>query len=959
MIKSYEILSNSFKDWYDLESTIEGIDSTYEKGNVMEVFAKFYFEFHKSLYEIHAVYMRHEIPKRIIDDLKLEETDRGVDGVYVRTDGKVVAYQVKFRTNRATPTYRELATFWTESEHADFRMIISNSNKLPVEHVRRKKQMAILGNDLDELDSSFFEALSLMAKGNKPPERVVLEPRDYQKKIINDVLTNFKINNRGKVIAACGTGKTLVSKWIHDGIESKYTLFIAPSLTLIKQTIEEWTSKTDKPITFLAVCSDQSVISDIYEDTNELGVNEVNFPVTTDPNVIKEFLSKETKFPKVIFSTYQSVDAITNALLAYDEEFSFDLALYDEAHRTAGIKESEMFVYGLEDRYIPIKNRLFLTATEKNISNRVKKFAQDSGTEYFSMDDPHKYGVTFSELNFGNAIEKGIIADYKVVVCAMDEEELIELAKKNYYVQVDVGDESISTSMDNLLKQVILAKAVEELGIKKIVSYHSRVDIATNFITGSKHQMNLRDVFSQVTPSIKDTNLYLNHVNGSMSAGKRKQILNNFEKSEFGVISNAKCLTEGVDVPAIDAVYFADSKDSTVDIIQAIGRSLRKKKDEDKTSYILLPVILPSEATTFSGIKSEAFNTLHSVVQALRDQDKSLAHTIDEVNYTLGAEGYSPKKGRTNNELRNKLMVLVSNKIKIENFETALQFRIGEVNKHSTMEPSKVIFTGAKGERTGSIKRVFTSMGDYNMEAYKNSLVIPTLNRFNSKDEILSGSEIKINNNNVSHTYRLGAVNKESKNYSLTDIGIKLKENPAIFDDVFKNQLLNYFIHHKDTNSFLFPYRAWFKVLKETEKIRKFDFIYGLYPLKSTDDGFLENAIDQVIFLQDTYTEVELFNDDNKEKILNMLNQKFGIEIAYQDVWTSRGTSYNQFNYFIKHLLSFHNIFQKSKTEKHVIELIPGAKVSIDSMLEETKEIEEIAQNTKSAKLVRDKYISY
>ena len=959
MNKALNNLKGHFACWADLEKKIEDISSTVEKGDTLELFAKFYLLIKKDFYEIKDVYMRKEIPEVIKKKLKLEETDHGVDGVYVRNDGKIVAYQVKFRSGRQSPTYSELATFWTESEHADYRLIITNALKLPVETERRKKQMAVLGSDLDNLDNEFFKEMQQMVEGHQPRKKTIPKPRDYQKEIIENVLRNFQDKDRGKVIAACGTGKTLISKWIHDEMKSQYTLFTAPSLSLIKQTIEEWTNKTDKPFTFLAVCSDQTVVTDITEDTMELNINEVNFPVTTDPDVILQFIKKPSKYPKVIFSTYQSVDAIMNALLKLDaKDFSFDLALYDESHRTAGTKESPMFIYALEDRFIPVKHRLFLTATERVITRRVKKFAEQAGIDVFSMDDPDKYGVTFAELNFGKAIEKGIIADYKVVVCAIDEEELFELAKQNYYVQIDIGDETNTTTMDNLLKQVILARAVQELGIKKVITYHSRVDIARKFIDGSSNQLPLRDVFTQSAPHIKDSQLYLGHVNGSMTSGKRKDILTTFEKSEYGIISNAKCLTEGIDVPAIDAVYFADPKDSTVDIIQAIGRALRKKQNETKTAFILIPVILPKDAKNFSGLKSETFETLHSVIQALRDQDQTLAQIIDEVNYQIATGHGGPRKGRVNTNLQKKVLVLAPNKLKISDFESSLQFRIGELNKQGSNEPPKVIFTGAKGERKSSIKRVFTSMGDYNMDAYKASLVLPTLEKFTSLNDIKAGTDLKINNNNVSHTFRLGAIDKvDTKNYKLTAIGKLIKEDPSTFEPIFQQQLLKYYIFSKETGEFLFPYRAWFQVMQQVKRIRKLDFIYGLYPLKDTNSTTIEKAINQIIYLQETYVDPEILSDDNKEKVLEILNKKFNIELAYKDVWTSRGTSYNQFNYFVKHLLTFKNIFQLGN-KKHVIEVIPGALVNINNLLQETSQIEEAALLKKDLQAVRELYVN-
>lgn len=950
-----KVLSNNFSSWKELESYLEKMESNTDKGFVFEVFCKFYFLLHKDFYQIKEVYMRHEVPDDIKQKLNLEDTDHGVDGVILRNDGKLIAYQAKFRTNRLSPTYSELATFWTESEHADYRLIISNSTKLPNETVRRKNQIVVLSEILDSLDSNFFVSLKQMAQGKIPIKGILPTPRDYQQKIIDDIISSFESNSRGKLIAACGIGKTLIAKWINDKMQSNNTLFMAPSLSLVKQTLDEWTSKSSKPFDYIAVCSDSSVINDIDEDFTDLKLSELNFTVTTNPDEIKEFLLKDSDLQKVIFSTYHSVDAIMNALLEIPD-FSFDLAIFDEAHRTAGTKDTPMFTYSLDDKFIPIKHRLFMTATERIVTPRIKKFAEQAGVEIFSMDDISKYGHKFSELNFGTAIEKGIIADYKIVVCTINEDELYKIAQKNKCVQVDIGDDTSTISSYNLLKQVILAKAVKELDVKKIISYHDRVDTAKKFITGSNNQNSLRDIFTQICPNIKDKDLYLSSVNGSMPSGVRKDILNNFSSSEYGVVSNAKCLTEGVDVPAIDAIYFSDPKDSTVDIIQAVGRALRKKSSEQKTSYILIPVVLPKGVNKFSGLNSEIFDTLHSVLQALRDQDATLAQVIDEVNYSISTRPKSSKPGSKGANLGGKMLVLPYDKIDIPDFESSLEFRIGEINCKGSNEPSKIVFTGAKGERKGSIKRIFTSMGDYNIDAYKTSLVLPTLQKFSSTNDILPSSDLKINNNNVSHTFRLGAIDKsDKKSYCMTEIGEFILNNPDAFKDIFQHQLLKYYILNKKNGELLFPYRSWFKIMREVRKIRKLDFIYCLYTLKDTNDDTIARAIENIRYLQETYIYPDKLNEDNKEKVLNLLNKKFDIELDFKDVWSSRGTSYNQFNYFSKHLLTFENIFQVG-SEKHTLELIPGAVVNIDTLLNSTIEIENLVFKSNTEDNLRKLY---
>ncbi|MEB2584693.1 DEAD/DEAH box helicase family protein [Bacillus cereus] len=951
MLKYSTLLTQSYNSWSDLEKVLGNLTGTKAKGDAFEEFAKYYFLLHKEFYQIDKVYMRDEIPIEIVKSLKLERTDHGVDGIIVRKDGKIIAYQVKFRTDRISPSYTELATFWTESEHADFRLIITNATNLPSATERRKQQMAVLLDTLEQLNSDFFSDMKSLIEGQVPKRKEPPTPRPYQEKILTEILQGFLAEDKGKLLAACGSGKTLIAKWLSDRMDSQNTLFIAPSLSLIKQTIEEWTSKTEKPFVYLAVCSDQTVINDVEADESELKVSEANFPVTTEPAVIQEFVRNKSEYPKVIFSTYQSLDAIMNALL--DEEFSFDLALFDESHRTAGVKDSPMFTYALKDEFIPIKKRLFMTATERFVTDKIKKHAEESGASALSMDNIEQYGITFSELNFGAAIEQGIIADYRVVVCTMAEDELYELVEKNHYIQLDIGDDTNTSTIDNLMKQVILAKAVKELNVKKIVTYHSKVDIARKFISGDRHQPALRDVFTQVAPHIKDSELFLDHVSGYMTSGERKKILATFEQSEYGVISNAKCLTEGVDVPSIDAVYFSDPKDSTIDIIQAIGRALRKKQTEEKTSYILIPVILPKGVTSFSGLRTELFDTLHSVVQALRDQDKKLAHIIDEVNYVGATNGGIPRKGNLNRGLQQKVQVLTPNKINIADFEGSLQFRIGDVNKEAFDAPYKLAGTKEKGGRKGSIKRVFTSMGDYNMDAYKTSLALPTLEKFSSQDEIKSGSDIKINNNNVSHTMRLGAIEKyDKKNYRLTPIGKMILEDPSKFETIFKHQLLRYHIVNEADETILFPYRAWFKVLKEVGYIRKLDFIYCLYPLRNTDEATIQLAVERVKYLQNTYVNPDILSDENKEKVLQLLNKKFEINLDFKDVWSSRGTSYNQFNYFAKHLLAFDNMFQKG-SQKHQIHVTPGTRVNIITLLSETEYIENVNDVAKLQQLYR------
>lgn len=940
------LLKKNYNSWNELEYEISMLEDDKEKGEVTEQFAEIYFKLNKELYDIHKVYRRKNIPSELSESLKLEEVDHGVDGIIIRKDNKIVAYQVKFRSNGLAPTYKELSTFWTESEYADFRLIFANTKNLPKPTKKRRNQMSILIDTLENLDELFFTNVSEYVAKKNLTKRKKVKPRNYQSEIINNILNGFKSENRGKLLAACGVGKTLISKWIMEKIDSDITLFVAPSLALIKQTIEEWFNKTEETFDFIAVCSDSSVVNNIKKnDEYFLLTSDVNFPVTTDPSEIKSFIFNSDQRKKVIFSTYQSIDAIANALINV-KDFSFNLAVFDESHRTAGFKNSQMFTYALDDRFIPIKKRLFMTATEKIATPKIKRYAEKAGQKIFSMDDKSNYGQTLAELNFGQAIEKKIIADYKVVVCAMEEMEIYNMLQNNSYVNIDIEDETFNTTIDNLMKQTILAKAINELNIDKVISYHSTIEEARTFIEGSKNKLNLKDVLTQASPQIKDEDLYLNYVSGQQKASKRKETLSKFEKSKYGIISNAKCLTEGVDVPAVNAVYFADPKNSTIDIIQAIGRALRKKTNEDKTAYILIPVILPPNATYFSGLRTEIFDTLYSVIQALRDQDEALADIIDEVNYQNAISG--PTKGRIHPGLKDKVEVLTLNKIQIPNFEDSLQFQIGEINKEGSLKEPKLVFNGTKGERKSSIKRLFTTIGDYKLESYRDNLVLPTLNKFSKDNQILKNSFIKINNNNVSHTERLGLIEKLPKQESkLTSIGKYLLNNPSEFNNIFIQQLNRFFIVNKAENKILFPYRALLKVLQTVEYLTKFEFTWFLYPAKDTSDEAINKIVQNILEMRETYKNIDSLNNENKEKILIMLNEKFNTKLDFKDVWSSRSTAYNQFNYFKKHLLLLNNIILDSE-EKLIIRIKPASKLNIQEILEQSEIIEKKAKTIKN-----------
>ena len=929
--------AKNFTDW---ETTVESFDSTIEKGNAMEHLVFFLLKTRSNYYGIKEIYMEDEIPSNIRDRIKLETKDNGVDGVYITSDDKITAYQVKFRSGHAVPTAQELSTFWAESEYADVRLIAANCSSLPKVSNKKKNQISILLDTFLGLDEEFFKAFSAYLKDRSisiPKSNYT--PRDYQEEIIDNIINGFKNDDRGKLIAACGAGKTLVSMWVHEKMKAHTVLFVVPSLALIKQTLEEWARHASDEFSYICVCSDSSVSLN-EEDYINVNSSEVDFPVTTNPEQIINFINSSSS-KKIVFCTYNSLDAIANA--ANDPSVNFDIGIFDESHRTAGTKDSLMFVYGMDDNYIPIKKRLFMTATERLVSPRLKDAVDNSENVIFSMDDKAKYGETFASLNFGEAIERNIICDYKIVTCTITESDIADLVSKHRIITTELGESEAATNIDVVLKQVLIGKVMKELDVRKVISYHSFVKGAKLFVSGSSKILPVGDVIDSIISDTANVSTFTSHINGSMPAGERKAILDTFSKSKRGLISNAKCLTEGVDVPAIDAVYFVDPKNSMVDIVQAVGRALRKSSEKDNdTSFIIVPIVVPDNASLFSHIDPSKFDTLHNVIQALRSQDNRLADIIDKINYSAATGSL----GSAKKALGSKVLFMPYSKLGINDFEKSLTLRIAEINKNPSENVKTSIWKESeKNVRKSAMKRVFVSIGDYTMEAYFNSLVLPTLSQFDTPDEDASGNKLKINHNNVSHAVRMGVIRKNGKTYHMTELGKLLLEDSSIQESIAKEQLLKYSCLNKDTGELLFPYRAILKILAAVEYVTRFEFLYCIYSMKSTSDDAIQDTIERIQYLRDTYPNIDILSEANKEKVLSILNTKYDLEFGFKDIWTSRTTTYNQFNYFKKHLWAFDNIFETSedRSTKEMIRIKPGTQSAIKELLDLTSAIETCA----------------
>jgi predicted helicase len=292
----------------------------------------------------------------------------------------LIPYQVKFRSNRPALGFNEVAPFLGITEKATDRLLITNCDTIAIDVKNRTGIRSLRGVDFDQLTDEDFTVIENWLK-QKPKKRQPLTPDPYQVEALSNIANHLGANDRGTVVMACGTGKTLVALWAVEQSKAKSILVLVPSLTLLQQTLEEWSvhNAWGKDFSYLCVCSDPSV--NLKNDEIEIDPSDVPFRIDTDPEIVRRYLAQDNGKTKIVFSTYQSSQVVSQATKG---EFEFDIAIFDEAHKTTGSAEGR-FALGLKDENIRIKKRLFLTATPKHYD--ISKRDKDGEFKFVSMDD--------------------------------------------------------------------------------------------------------------------------------------------------------------------------------------------------------------------------------------------------------------------------------------------------------------------------------------------------------------------------------------------------------------------------------------------------------------------------------------------------------------------------------------------------------------------------------------------
>ncbi len=658
-----------------IKEKLQAIPNLRHKGSLFEKVSKRFLLEHDSANEYESI--------DFWSDFKLRgnERDRGIDIVIQTTSKEYIAVQCKFHQNSIS--LNDISTFLTQLQsgvgEVRFKkgIIISTSN-LTSEALKAIEQIRStgMGIDIDEITEEDFiysridwEKFDPTKTQDELPLCDKKKPRSHQTEAINATKEYFSDpkNARGKLIMACGTGKTYTSLKIMEALEPKITLFLAPSIALLSQTFREYAQEKSEPFYASIVCSDDKTGKSKNEDNDDIKFSELPLKPSTRLEDILSVYEKAQKENKrfIIFSTYQSALRIKEAQEAGLGEI--DLIICDEAHRTVGAMYSSnerddknAFTLCHSDENIKATKRLYMTATPKVYSESSKAKAKESDNVIYSMDDEEIFGEEIYTLHFSKAIALDLLTDYKVIILAVRKENLsgvtnsvnkkisqlkaegTKLDKKlinNEFVCKIVGTHKGLAKQDLI---VLDNENKEDNDLKnKADTFVSQR--AISFCKSIQTSKNIKDSFETIMEcydeelkkkSFKNLQIKIDHVDGTMNCKERLDKLENlnaFEPNTCKVLSNARCLSEGVDVPALDSVIFFDGKSAMVDIIQAVGRVMRKAKNK-KRGYIILPIALEeSEIQNLDeAVNNTNFKNIWKVIKALRSHDPSL---VDEATF--------------------------------------------------------------------------------------------------------------------------------------------------------------------------------------------------------------------------------------------------------------------------------------------------------------------------------------
>lgn len=628
--------------------------------------------------------------------------DTGIDLVARTVEGEYWAIQCKCYAANAFINKPDVDTFLstsgkrfeTESGMTGFvqRLWISTTNKWnsTAEQTIRNQNPPVTRLNLIDLENDDVDWNSLeqgifgMASRSKP-----FTIREHQQQAIDQTHAYFKIDEttgqpahtRGKLIMACGTGKTFTSLRIAENETGGrgLVLFLVPSIALLGQTLRSWLQQALEPMMAVCICSDPQVSKQTEKNDNDTtSVVDLALPASTDvPSIVKQLQHARRHNAEgltVVFSTYQSIEVISRAqqqlLAETDDAFgTFDLIICDEAHRTTGVtlkdETESAFVRVHNNDFLRAVRRIYMTATPRLYTDETKKRAEENSAVLCSMDDRSMYGDEIYRIGFGEAVKQELLSDYKVLILAVGEKDItptLQNALTREDGTIDADDPSKLIGCINALSKKVLGadeefvKGSDPLPMRRAVAFCSSIKASkaiANAFTDYK-DLYMEDIREEDRATMVD--VVAHHVDGSMSATKRDEELMWLKEQpenerECRMLTNARCLSEGVDVPSLDAVVFISPKNSQVDVVQSVGRVMRRSEGK-KYGYIIIPVVVPADAEGDKVLENHPnFKVVWTVLNALRAHDDRFNAEVNKIelskkkpkNILFGGVGASRK----------------------------------------------------------------------------------------------------------------------------------------------------------------------------------------------------------------------------------------------------------------------------------------------------------------------------
>ncbi|MFZ3191862.1 MAG: DEAD/DEAH box helicase family protein [Moraxellaceae bacterium] len=597
--------------------------------------------------------------------------DAGIDLVATtRGTGEFHAIQCKLYATDYRLQKSDIDSFFTASgkKHFSHRIIVSTCQNWTkhAEDALAEQQPAVSKIDLHALENS-----QIAWENYQPRQPIVLKPkkslRDHQKTALESVEKGLETASRGKLIMACGTGKTFTSLKIAEKLagRGKRVLFLVPSLSLLSQTLTEWSQESDTPLRSFAVCSDSDVGKkkrhSADDDAPQLLTHELQYPATTNPKRLAEEMTArhDALHMSVVFSTYHSINVISEAQNQHNMA-EFDLVICDEAHRTTGATfdgdDESNFVRVHDDEFIHGKKRIYMTATPRIYGEAAKESAKTDKVAICSMDDPTLYGHELYTISFSEAVKRELLCDYKVIVLAIDQSHV------DRRIQKLLADDNNQLKVDDAAKIIGCWKALSKQDtqedlvgdthpMQRAVAFCQVIEPNPKSKTHKVSSKNIASMFQAVVEAYQEgesaeagevatwLQCQAEHVDGSMNATEKESKLQWLkapaEDNACRILSNVRCLSEGVDVPALDAVLFLTPRNSQVDVVQSVGRVMRLA-DGKTRGYVILPVVIPAGLEPHEALNdNKTYKVVWQVLQALRSHDDRFDAMVNKMDLEL------------------------------------------------------------------------------------------------------------------------------------------------------------------------------------------------------------------------------------------------------------------------------------------------------------------------------------